>query len=149
MPSNSNLGNFKKAKIVFVPENLTALKNGGRISPTVALIGNAIGIKPVISLKDGALEKEGVTRHVRKTMLEGLELFKADFNEDEYDYTIVSFDVKTEVFDYVLFNAQKIFPNKRIISGMLPINVCAHCGPGTVGIIASQKINGKSLNEFF
>ena len=139
----------KNASVLFVPENLTALKNGGRISPTVALIGNAIGIKPVISLKEGALEKEGVTRHVRKTMIEGLEKFKLNYPENDYDYTIVKFDAKPEVLDYILDNAKKIFPDKKILVGMLPINVCAHCGPGTVGIIASKKINGKSLSEYF
>lgn len=138
----------EKSKIIFVPENLTALKNGGRISPAVALIGNAIGIKPVIALKDGGLEKEGITRHVKRTILEGLEVFKKDFPENEYDYCIIKFDAKPDVVDYVLDHAQKMFPDKKLLSGVLPINVCAHCGPGTIGIVASLKINGKSLNEF-
>lgn len=139
----------KSSRVIFVPENLTALKNGGRISPTVALIGNAIGIKPIISLKDGSLEKEGVTRHVRKTMIESLEKLKTDFSEEEYDYCVVKFDAKPEVVDYVLNGVKKVFPNKEILSGVLPINVCAHCGPGTIGIVASKKINGRSLCEFF
>ena len=33
----------------FVPENLTALKNGGRISPAIAALGNMIGLKPVLA----------------------------------------------------------------------------------------------------
>ena len=41
-----------------IPENLVALKNGGRISPAVAAIGNVIGIKPIINLIDGELKKE-------------------------------------------------------------------------------------------
>ena len=46
--------NIEKRKndshIYFVPENLNALKNGGRISPAIAAIANTIGIKPVIIL---------------------------------------------------------------------------------------------------
>ena len=59
--------------ICFVPENLTALKNGGRISPAIAALGNMIGLKPVLLLKDGALEKDTMTRNVKKTFSEHIQ----------------------------------------------------------------------------
>ena len=43
----------KDGYLIFIPENLTALKNGGRISPAVAAVGNVIGLKPVITLTEG------------------------------------------------------------------------------------------------
>ena len=58
--------------LAFVPENLTALKNGGRISPAVASIGNLLGIKPLLLLKEGALEKEGMIKNVKKTFADKL-----------------------------------------------------------------------------
>ena len=33
-------------------------------------------------------------------------------------------------------------------TGIIPINVCAHCGPGTYGVVISPKINGKTIKEF-
>ena len=63
--------------IFFIPENLTALKNGGRISPAIAAIGNTLGLKPVIELKDGELVKESMTRHVKKTFREKLDVIKS------------------------------------------------------------------------
>ena len=39
--------------LCFVPENLTALKNGGRISPAVATIANFIGVVPVLTFNNG------------------------------------------------------------------------------------------------
>ena len=140
-------GRKDKACITFIPENLTALKNGGRISPAVALIGNALGIKPVIKLIDGQLEKSGTTRHVKKTVLEELDNFAKEYPEQDFDYTVINFDAKEDVLDYVWSHAKKAYPNQKILEGVLPINVCAHCGPGTVGIIAAPKINGKSLAE--
>ena len=36
----------------------------------------------------------------------------------------------------------------KVVTGIIPINVCAHCGPGTIGLLASPKINGKSILDF-
>ncbi len=135
-------------KVVFIPENLTSLKNGGRISPAIALIGNVLGIKPVISLTDGALQKEGTTKQVRKQLIESAETFYNTYPTEEYDYTIINFDGKVEVVDYIVKEVSNIIGEGKLISGILPINVCAHCGPGTIGLIVSKKINGKSIKEF-
>lgn len=132
----------------FIPENLTALKNGGRISPAIALIGNALGIKPIIKLIDGALEKDGTTKHVKRTLVECITENASKFPVSEYDYTIVSFDGKKDVYDYVCDCANEILGEGHLVQGIVPINVCAHCGPGTIGILVTKKINGKSLKEF-
>ncbi len=138
----------KENKVVFIPENLTALKNGGRISPAIALIGNVLGIKPIISLTDGQLEKEGTTKQVRKFMIEETTRLLEKYSTDDYDYTLVNFDGKPEVVSYITENIVSQIGEGKLIQGLLPINVCAHCGPGTVGIIVSKKINGKSINKF-
>lgn len=138
----------KENKVVFIPENLTALKNGGRISPAIALIGNVLGIKPIISLTDGQLEKEGTTKQVRKFLIEETGRMLEKYSTDDYDYTLVNFDGKPEVLSYIKDNIVSQIGQAKLIEGVLPINVCAHCGPGTIGIIVSKKINGKSINEF-
>lgn len=135
-------------RVIFVPENLTALKNGGRISPAIALIGNVLGIKPIISLTDGELQKEGTTKQVRKLMIESVERYLESYPTSEYDYALVNFDAKAEVVSYIANAIEELIGKDKLIQGILPINVCAHCGPGTVGVIVSKKINGKSLKEF-
>jgi len=134
--------------VLFVPENLTALKNGGRISPAIALIGNALGIKPIISLKDGQLEKEGTTKHVKRTFTEGIEKFLTLYPTSDYDYNMVSFDGKADVVEYLYSYMNEKLGENGYVKGVVPINVCAHCGPGTIGVIVSKKINGKSIREF-
>ncbi len=134
--------------VLFIPENLTALKNGGRISPAIALIGNMLGIKPVISLKDGQLEKEGTTKHVRRTILEGVQAFTEKYPTSDYDYNVVAFDAKPEIMEYLYNAINEILGEDGYIKGIVPINVCAHCGPGTIGVVVSKKINGKSIKDF-
>jgi DegV family protein with EDD domain len=134
--------------VVFVPENLQALKNGGRISPAVALIGNTIGIKPVIKLEDGALEKDSMTRRTRKTFIEQIDLLKGKYTTDLYDYTLLSFDAKEEEVQYILAHAEEALGKEAVARGIIPINVCAHCGPGTIGLAVSPKHCEKSIREF-
>lgn len=133
--------------VVCVPENLTALKNGGRISPAVALIGNTIGIKPVIMLKDGELQKDSMTRRTRKTFIEKIDLIKNDFPIEKYDYSLISFDAKEEEVSYIYNYAESVLGENVVMRGIIPVNVCAHCGPGTIGLVVSPKINGKSIKE--
>lgn len=145
----SEIEKRKEKNIVFIiPENLDALKNGGRISPAVAAIGNVIGLKPVIALKDGELVKESMIKHVKKTFREKLDVLKVDYPLNEYDYCLIYFDADPKIFELVSNHLTLTLDGDNFIKGILPINVCAHCGPGTIGLIVSPRINGKSIKEF-
>ena len=145
----NDIEDYKKfSSVVFIPENLTALRNGGRISPAIAMIGNVLGIKPVISLTDGELKKEGTTKQVRKHMIETTVAMQEQFPVSDYDYSLVNFDARQEVVDYISKAISEIVGENKLITGILPINVCAHCGPGTIGLVIFKKINGKSIKDF-
>ncbi len=142
---------LKKRRIetdfVFIPENLTALKNGGRISPTIALIGNSIGIKPVIIFKDGGLEKDELIRNPKRSLIDRLNKAISKFPLSDYDYTVIEFGANESLRNYFYENA-RIILGGEVIEGLVSINVCAHCGPGSIGFVVSPKINGKALKEF-
>ena len=134
--------------LIFVPENLTALKNGGRISPAVASIGNLLGIKPLIMLKDGELQKDSMIKNVKKTFADHISKFFSECPLDKYDYSLLAFDATEASLNYIKSYAHERLVDYDLITGNIPINVCAHCGPGTIGLVVSRNINGKSLNEF-
>lgn len=134
--------------VIFVPENLKALKNGGRISPAIAAIGNTLGLKPLIALTDGALVKDVMTRNTKKAIMERVNEIHPNFPESDYDYTLISFDAKENMLNVVMNYLNELLPDYKVIEGIIPINVCAHCGPGTVGVLVSPNINGKSINDF-
>jgi len=134
--------------IFFIPENLTALKNGGRISPTIAVIGNMIGIKPVLVLEDGKIEKTGMTRKTRATITEKLTEINKTHPVSDYDYTIIDFDANEHHLTYIEDFCKTLLGENQLIRGLIPINICAHCGPGTIGVLITKKINGKSLRDF-
>ncbi len=137
--------------VYFIPKNLTTLKNGGRISSAAAAIGNTIGLKPVITLDDGALIKESMIRHTKKAFIEKINESYNQYPISKYDYTLVSFDAAQGIVDAIaecIENIEQENTNYKVIKGIIPINVCAHCGPGTIGLVVTPKINGKSLKEF-
>ena len=135
------------SQIYFIPENLTALKNGGRISPAVAALCNLIGIKPVLHFSDGALEKDTVTKNLKKYLHERIEELVKSYSLDNYDYTIASFSADQTLLDFTI-NEIKLHQNVDVTIVPVPINVCAHCGPGTLGLIVSKKLNKKSLHKY-
>jgi len=134
--------------IVFIPENLTSLKNGGRISPAVAALGNMIGLKPVLTLKEGALEKAGMTRNIKKSISEQIEGLSKTYPIDKYDYNVVSFDGNEAIVSYIASAIESNFEGYKCNVLPIAINVCAHCGPGTIGMIVTPHINGHSINSY-
>ncbi len=141
--------NRKKDNLIWlIPKNLTSLKNGGRISPAVATMGNILGLKPVLSFQDGQLGKDSMTRSMKKIFFEKIDEVYNTHPVSEYDYTVISFEGDTNVVKLLKEYINKYAPGYNVIEGTIPINICAHCGPGTIGLLVTPKINSKSINEF-
>lgn len=74
----------KKIRIVALVDTLLYLKKGGRISPTVAFIGNFLKIKPVISVIDGAVEVIDKARGAKNAQ----NMLRKLTREEEIDYSM-------------------------------------------------------------
>ncbi len=61
-------------RIFFTVGNLDYLKAGGRIGKVASLTGSLLGIRPVITLKDGEIFGSGIGRSRRSTLVKSLEL---------------------------------------------------------------------------
>lgn len=130
---------INKDPIYFVPESLTFLKNGGRVSPAIAVIGNMLGIKPLLKLIDGEIAKQGMVRTYKKAFAEAIQIIKeSSVNKDEHEFHIVTFD-SDEAGDEVKKMLEEAFPEFNIVNSPISINVCAHCGPGTIGFGCCKK----------
>ena len=127
--------------IFFIPETLTYLKRGGRISPAVAAIGNFIGMKPVLSVKNGSLDKETTTRNIKKTLSERVDqivLMKLD--PSIYQIDILQCDTNDSLLQWLKEVVKNKLPEFVCEISNLSINVCAHAGPGTIGIAINKKV---------
>ena len=121
--------------LVFIPESLTFLRRGGRVSPAIALIGNMIGMTPILRFKDGGLEKEGTTRNIKKTIKEVFTTFASkNYDPKVYEIGMVVADTNENIINYAVSCAKELMPEFKCKVDLLSINVCAHAGPGTIGM---------------
>lgn len=126
--------------IYFMPDNLTYLKRGGRVSPAIAMIGNLIGIKPLLTLKEGAIDKLGMVRTVRQGILEVSKLLAPlPITPESHDFFVMDFDGSAQRQLALSTLSEHIPQFKDIKASVLPINVAAHTGPGTIGIAVCLK----------
>lgn len=59
---------IKTARIYFTVETLEYLKRGGRVGPTTALVGNILGIRPILQVEDGMISQLDSVRGKSKTL---------------------------------------------------------------------------------
>lgn len=128
--------------VFFIPESLTYLKNGGRISPAVALIGNLIGMKPILIFVDGEIQKSGTTRNLKMAVIDELKKIRdKKLKANDYEIHVVSFDTDAKTLEIVKKELFAILPEYEVKMTPLSINVAAHTGPGTIGVGIVRKIN--------
>lgn len=128
--------------IFFIPESLTFLKRGGRVSPAVAALGNFINLKPILAFKNGAIEKSGMTRNLKRAITdELLKIKKHKFSNDNYEIFVVTIDTAPAILEITRKAIEKVLPNYDVHVTPISINVAAHAGPGTIGVGICKKVN--------
>lgn len=128
--------------VIFIPESLTYLKNGGRVSPAVAMLGNFIGLRPILTFENGGIGKKGTTRNLKKAFKEQVEDFKSrGFSPEKYSIVILQFATNPANVEILQSFLKSDFPEYDIEIHPLSINVCAHTGPGTIGVGFNLKVD--------
>ena len=86
-------------------------------------------------------------KNTRNALSEKLNEFIQKYDSQDYDYTIIHFDCKEKTLISIREEMSELIGSDKIIEAIVPINVCAHCGPGTIGLLVTPKINGKSIKD--
>ena len=126
-----------KAKIChwFTVDDLEYLKRGGRISPTVALVGNVLGVKPVLHVvHEGHLVNKQKVRG-RKAALRVLAEKYGELAEDIQGGTvfICNADCMQDVETLKEMIKEKYGVKVELVTDIGPV-IGAHAGPGTIAV---------------
>lgn len=131
--------------------NLTHLKNGGRITPTVAMLGNLLKIVPVMKLNydlGGRIDSLDKVRTIKKANLKIIEHMVDDCKINNHDYIITIEHVLSEE---LALEMKQALINKigdcPIIVRELPSVVGAHMGVGGMGYQYIRKYEDVTCNE--
>ena len=132
----------KSARILFTVGSLDYLQHGGRIGKLAGIAGNVLNLKPMITLKGGAIESSGLARSRKKSKAKCIELLREYFNEngsspDDYVYAVgFGYDKEEgeafkEEVDEVL---QELGTSEKAKLVQIGATICVHTGPYALGI---------------
>ncbi len=119
--------NISRVDIRAAFDTLEYLRRGGRIGAAQALLGAALKIHPLITMKDGVVEAAGRTRS-RAKAIEHLYQFAADYKVIEE--MAVEEAACPEDADLLVEKLGNLFPKERIYRTKTTPVIGAHTGPG-------------------
>lgn len=128
------LDNRLRAHAWFTVDDLVYLKRGGRISPTSAMFGSMLDIKPILALSragklEAAAKVQGRKRALRAIVDRVAENIE---NPHEQDVIVIHGDVEQEALLLKDMLTQRIPDIRGIKVRMIGAVIGAHCGPGTL-----------------
>ena len=123
-------------------ESMKYLKKGGRVSPAAATIGSILKLRPVLSLKDGKLERFALPRTTPKAyetlktaIVKDLkERFKEYAERGEMRICAIFGEDQSEV-ELLCKELQKLCPNiPFLFNDAMSLSIACHTGPSTVAL---------------
>lgn len=139
-----------ESNIYLMVDTLKYLKKGGRITPSAALLGSALNLKPILQIQGDKLDAYKKVRGVKAAKKNMLEAMKKDVEGRFSDYVTkgqlklhVAYTTDEETARQWKEEVQSVFPDIAI-SRMDPLSfsVTCHTGPGVLAIAASHVLDG-------
>ena len=126
--------NIKRSRFLFIPDNLTYLKKGGRIGGASALIGSMLKIIPVLTVKNG---KTAILKTVR-TKTKAIKAMVDKMLQDHLEYGIKEIIIHhINCYDQAKDLANDIGERLKMDIAIVDIGpvIGMHVGPGAIGIV--------------
>jgi DegV family protein with EDD domain len=125
----------KNVSIVLTLDTLEYARKSGRVKRLQAAIATLINIKPIVILKDGALDMKERVRTRQRAISRVVDIIHERVGDHLVNVAVVhsqSIDAAKQLIEKV---NETLHVNELILSE-LSIGVAANLGPGTVGVIA-------------
>ena len=124
-------------QLLFVVDTLEYLAKGGRIGNARAFMGTMLKIKPILYLRDGAIEPLEQVRSKRKAVARMLDLIEesTDGNGSSAKIGITDALVPEEAEKIKKQIMDRLGCQEPFLSSIGPV-IGTHTGPGTVGVAA-------------
>lgn len=126
----------RRIRVYFAVETLEYLHRGGRIGAAAKFLGTALGLKPILTLKNGFIEPIERVRTTKKAHARLIELTKAEVGpKGKIEYLGVVSAAAPTMRDAFLKEARRNFRVEEEITAELSPVIGSHIGPGAIGII--------------
>lgn len=130
-----------KQRVVFlgIVDTLKYLKMGGRLSGAAAALGGLLNIKPIVALKDGAIDSVGKVRGQQAAFDFCLNTLKKQPLDTDYPLSIAHADAEDFFEKFILFMNDNGYNTDNAYKGEIGCVIGTHAGPGCVGIAYIEK----------
>lgn len=132
-----------ESSIYITVDTLKYLKQGGRITPTVAAIGTILNIKPVLQIQGEKLDSFAKARgfkQAKSTMLDAMEKdMKGRFNGQKI-HLHAAYTCSDEEAQAWKEEIEARFSGYEVEIDKLSLSVACHIGPGSIAIACTKDI---------
>lgn len=130
---------YLNSEIKFTVDTLEYLYRGGRIGAAQAWMGSILQIKPILELKDGAIEPVERVRTKQKVKARILEIMKEKVGDTPVKVAIAYSDNYDEAIE-ISEEVKNMFKITDFYMGSFSCTILSHIGPGSWGMIAFKEI---------
>lgn len=126
----------QRVRTLFVVDTLEYLHKGGRIGGAARLIGTALRMKPILVLKDGAIDSFDKVRTFKKAIARVFDVAESELGKQgTIEYLGVVTANTPEMGDELVRMAHQRFHIRNEFVGQISPVIGAHIGPGAVGLV--------------
>lgn len=125
----------KNINVVLTLDSLEYARRSGRVKALPAALAMLIKIKPIVILKDGALDMTEKVRTRQRSLNRVLEIIHERVDDRLVNVAVVH-SQSIQAARILLEKVRQTLRVNEVILSELSIGVAANLGPGTVGIIA-------------
>ena len=119
----------------FTVDDLNHLHRGGRVSKLTAVLGTALGIKPLLHVDDeGHLINVGKTRGRKQALTWLVDKMEEKIGDNKNDVVFISHSACYEDAQFVAELVKKRFGTKEVVIGDIGQVIGSHTGCGTVAL---------------
>ena len=124
----------------FVVNDLTYLHRGGRVSGVSKVLGNLLGIKPILYFnEEGKILNINKVKGFKKALATLLGYMKTKGSElDQYKVYVLHADCEDDANTFINMIKAEFGELDIHVQPVGPV-IGAHCGPGTIGLIFHSK----------
>lgn len=126
----------ERANLFVVLKTLDYVYKGGRIGKVGQLVGSALNIKPIISVREGRVTAVERVRTWKKAIRRIVELTQAQ--GDLSDIMVLYVDDRSDA-DAVLAELRQQFPDANVESTRAGAVITTHVGPGAIGVATLRR----------
>jgi DegV family protein with EDD domain len=128
----------ENSHLYLTPETLKYLQMSGRVGQLQGAIASLLNVKPIIYLKDGALEAGENVRKRSKAIDRLTEILSESIDREAPIHLAVIHARAPEEAEKLLEQAERMFNVKEYLMEDLVASLAVHGGPGILGLFAYQ-----------